>query len=88
MKLKEASTLCREILEDIDNIRFEIHDIQIALATKELKSSEAKDLEFGIDLTNKLMVESGDVTLKMKTLSTLLTAGLKVKEKKKREEPE
>ena len=44
MKLKEASSLCREILEDIDNIRFEIHDIQIALATKELKSGEAKDL--------------------------------------------
>ena len=88
MKLKEASSLCGQILEDIDNIRFEIHDIQIALATKELKSGEAKDLEFGIDLTNKLMVESSDVTLKMKTLSTLLTAGLQVKEKKKREEPE
>ncbi len=88
MKLKEASSLCNEILGDIDNIRFEIHDIQIALATKELKSGEAKDLEFGIDLTNKLMVESGDVTQKMQTLSKLLTAGLKVKEKKKREEPE
>ena len=88
MKLKEASSLCTEILGDIDNIRFEIHDIQIALATKELKSGEAKDLEFGIDLTNKLMVESGTVTQKMQTLSKLLTAGLKVKEKKKREEPE
>tara|TARA_Y100000031_G_C8140403_1_gene347300 strand:+ start:464 stop:730 length:267 start_codon:yes stop_codon:yes gene_type:complete len=88
MKLKEASSLCYEILGDIDNIRFEIHDIQIALATKELKSGEAKDLEFGIDLTNKLMVESGAVTQKMQTLSKLLTAGLKVKEKKKREEPE
>lgn len=83
MNLSNAAKLCSDLLVELDHIRFDLHDIQIAVATKELKSAEAKDLEFGLDYLNGLMSDAQRITKKMETLRTELDSVVKPGREKK-----
>ena len=88
MDLSRSAKLCSELLVDLDHIRFDLHDIQVAVATKELKSGEAKDLEFGIDYINNLIADAQKISKKIDALRDDLNRQLKPKEKTKKLEEE
>jgi len=82
MNLGNSIRLCRELLVDLDNIRFALHDIQVAVATRELKSAEAKDLEFGIDYINNLIEDAKRISKKIELLRDDLKTQLNPKPEK------
>lgn len=72
MSTEKIEKLCELILRDLDSVRFDIHDIEVALKAKEGKEDDLMDLEFGIDITNRLMADMKKITGGINQMKDLL----------------
>lgn len=70
---EKIEKLCELILRDLDNVRFDIHDIEIALKSKSGEHDKA-DLEFGIDIANRLLADMRKITGGLKQMQDLFVS--------------
>lgn len=73
MSSEKIEKLCGLILGDLDSVRFDVHDIHLALSYKDPKNKEdMEDMEFGIDIANRLLSEMGKIRGGLKQMQDLI----------------